>query len=92
MTIRSTPYIWHLIGTMPSTNTRITATIALMLGTGARVFWTGETPAAEWLGFLLISAGIDAGQFVGKRVTENTFVAAKNGVTTEMPIVPKAAP
>lgn len=77
MTARPLPYVWHLIGTMPSTNTRITATIGLMLGTGARVVITGWSPSWEWLGFLLISAGLDVAQFGTKRTTDSNYISAK---------------
>lgn len=62
------------LGKFPSTNGRIFATIAMMIGTGIR-YWSsagGPTqwqPSATWLAFLATMAGIDTMQFNVKRKT-----------------------
>ena len=56
---------------MPSTNLRILCSLAMALGTGTRVVGLGWNPPTEWLGFLVIWAGLDVGQFIGKRATNS---------------------
>ena len=85
------------LGIMPMTNFRQMTTFSLMVGTGVvylalavkYVVVEGSRqwePSIEWLGFLLISAGLDAAQFLGKRKTDAAYVAAMQGAT------PPAAP
>ena len=70
------PGIWRWIAAMPSTNVRISVSLVLSFGTGMRVIWTGWAPPGEWLMFLAGMAAIDAGQFIGKRVTQSKPVVA----------------
>jgi hypothetical protein len=62
------------LGKFPSTNGRIFATIAMMIGTGIR-YWSSAggpaqwQPSATWLAFLATMAGIDTMQFNVKRKT-----------------------
>ncbi|HLA82999.1 MAG TPA: hypothetical protein VJP78_15495 [Thermoleophilia bacterium] len=80
--------VWKLVAEMPSTNVRISATILLSLMTGVRVVWLGWVPSIEWLGFLVVMSGLDAGTYLGKRATNMDYVAAKqNGTTAEMKAV-----
>jgi hypothetical protein len=91
MSERPIPYIWHLIGTMPSTNTRIANSILMAMGTflimavtalivSIRGQGQGWEPSEIWLGFLILWAGLDLGQFMGKRITSAEHVAAKQGI------------
>lgn len=63
--------VWNFIGAMPSTNVRITVTLILATATGVRVIALGWAPPTEWLAFLAGMGFIDAGQFVGKRITQH---------------------
>ena len=75
--------VWKLVATMPSTNVRIGATILMALLTAGRVAFLGRSPPVEWLGFLVVWAGLDVGQFIGKRTTDANYMAVKkNGSTT----------
>lgn len=82
------------IGVMPMTNTRQAVTFSLMIGTGVVYLALAVKyaviegarqwePSLEWLGFLLISAGLDAAQFLGKRKTDAAYVAAMQGGTPD---------
>jgi hypothetical protein len=88
MSERPEPWIWHFLKTMPSTNVRIAASILAMLGmwfvvlvtaTVASIWGRGKgwEPSEILLGFLVIWAGLDLGQFMGKRTTDAAYVAAK---------------
>lgn len=80
---RMMAWLWEWLGAMPSTNARIFATICVFVLTamrylssgayieisGARVGVTAFEPNWDWLGFLLLMAGIDAAQYFGKRTT-----------------------
>jgi hypothetical protein len=82
--------VLDLLGRLPSTNTRIAATILLALGTGVKI-WVSSTwePTVQWLSFLVAMSGIDAAQFYGKRKTfaetekikADAAVKMKNGGT-----------
>lgn len=73
------------VATLPSTNLRIAVTLGLITATGAAylavsvkaaLFGLGKAfaetwkPDTYWLAFLLANAGVDAAQFLGKRMTE----------------------
>lgn len=77
--------LWEWLAKMPSTNVRIAATILLALGTGIRVVGFGWDPPLDWLGFLIVWAGLDVTQFSAKRATSTEYVTAKQGapVVTE---------
>lgn len=55
---------------LPTTNTRIAATIVLAFGTGIK-YWASAAwePSWEWLSFLVVMSGLDVTQFVQKRRT-----------------------
>jgi len=101
MSERPVPYIWHLFASMPSTNVRIAGSILMALATCfvmllaalivvLRGVGTSWVPSYEWLGFLVLWAGLDVGQFIGKRTTDATYVTAKQGLPpAEPPLVPK---
>jgi hypothetical protein len=59
------------LATLPTTNARIAVTIALIFATGIVTLVRWTTPPIEWLGFLIVSAGLDVAQFYGKRVTQH---------------------
>ena len=91
---------WKWLAEMPSTNVRIAtsilmamltclvmllaALIVVLRGTGSP--WE---PSYEWLGFLVLWAGLDVAQFIGKRQTATEYVTAKQGMTQELPVAPK---
>jgi hypothetical protein len=80
-----------LWGKLPTTQARITVTLACVIATTVRYvvseqhvlangqlqsFWE---PSWQWLGFLIAMSGLDAAQYFGKRTTDTTYVAAKQG-------------
>jgi hypothetical protein len=82
MSERPEPWIWHVVKTMPSTNVRIANSILMAMGTFVLMAVTALTgkawePSEIWLGFLVLWAGLDLGQFMGKRTTDANYVAAK---------------
>lgn len=77
---RPLPYVWHVLGTMPSTNARISLSLLMAAATATRVVGFGWIPATEWLVFLTAWAGLDGLQFWAKRTTDSAHVAAKQGV------------
>jgi hypothetical protein len=72
--------IWRFFAELPSTNVRIAASILMALATGVRVVALGWEPSYEWLGFLVLWAGLDVAQFGVKRTTDAGHVAAKQGI------------
>lgn len=68
---------WRWIASMPSTNLRILCSMVMALGTGARVIALGWEPNYEWLGFLVLWAGLDITQFGVKRTTDASYQASK---------------
>ena len=69
------------IAKLPTTQIRILSTVGLMWATAIRYFSsTSWKPDWEWLTFLLAAGGVDAAQWISKRVTDHGYVAAKNGV------------
>ena len=99
MSDRPEPYVWHFLKTMPSTNVRIANSILMAMGTFLLMAVTaiiallrgagdGWEPSEIWLGFLVLWAGLDLGQFMGKRTTDAAYVAAK--VSGEAPEEPPA--
>lgn len=84
---RGFDWLMTRIGMLPTTNTRILVTLGLIAATGvvylflaikfALVGGKEWTPAYEWLGFLLLSAGLDVTQFHSKRSTDASYVTAK---------------
>ena len=78
---RALEWLWSWLGTMPSTNVRIFNTINLVTLTAIRYLLSDIRllglgiefgkwePSPEWLGFLLLMAGIDGAQFLAKRKT-----------------------
>jgi hypothetical protein len=78
-------------GKLPTTQARVTVSLAAIVATTIRYVSSGEhvlangqvtqtwTPSYEWLGFLLLLSGIDAAQFLSKRMTDSDYVAAKKG-------------
>jgi len=84
---------WTFFSTMPSTNVRISASILMAMGTFglmAVTVMTGKPwePSEIWLGFLVLWAGLDVTQFIGKRSTNNDYVAAKQGIPPPDPAKP----
>lgn len=82
--------IWNAFATMPSTNVRIAASIIAMLATtfvtlttalivAVRGAGTAWEPGYEWLGFLVLYAGLDVAQFHSKRVTQKPEPAPPEG-------------
>jgi len=69
------------LATLPTTNLRIFATIALILATGVMTLIRWTEPPLGWLGFLALSAGLDVAQFHSKRVT--TFAPSGNKASEE---------
>jgi hypothetical protein len=83
----STPWVWRLVATMPSTNVRIGVTMVMALATGVRVVGLGWEPPTEWLVFLTGWAGLDVLQFANKRTTSTEYVQAKQqGMTGTFPV------
>lgn len=77
--------ITEWLATMPSTNTRIAVTLALVGLTGIAycIAWKAPDGGWEaWLAFLATMSGLDAAQFFAKRKTD------KNGGASP----PSAAP
>lgn len=85
------------VAMLPTTNARILVTLAMMLATGVVYLFlavkfalaggTQWSPGYDWLGFLLLNAGLDITQFHSKRSTDATYVAAKR-TTGEQKAVP----
>ena len=82
---------WKWAAEMPSTNVRIATSILMALLTCLvmlltalvqALFSRGQAwePSEIWLGFLVLWAGLDVTQFIGKRSTNTDYVAAKQGV------------
>ena len=75
--------ILEFISKIPTTNARIVSSIVMAMGTWIKVLATGWEPTLEWLGFLVVWAGIDAAQFATKRIThvteEGHTVFGRNG-------------
>jgi hypothetical protein len=81
----------ELWGKFPTTQARVTVTLAAMIATTVRyvasqnhVLTNGQVtsmwqPSSEWLGFLIVMAGLDTAQFLVKRTTDTDYVAAKQG-------------
>ncbi len=81
---------WKWAAEMPSTNVRIANSILMAMGTFLLMAVTalivvirgdGKSwePSEIWLGFLVLWAGLDVTQFLGKRSTSTEYVAAKQG-------------
>jgi len=66
------------VGNIPTTQGQAVISWALWLSTGLR-YLTAATwsPSYEWLGALLLLSGVSTAQFVAKRTTDHTYVAAK---------------
>lgn len=61
--------LFAVLAKMPSTNTRIAASLCMFIATGVRVLITNEPPPRDWLITLAVFAGLDLGQFHSKRKT-----------------------
>lgn len=83
----------ELLGILPTTQFRVVVSAIPILATTARytLSHTGWSPSYEWLGFLLLLAGVDTIHFLGKRSTDAAYVAAKNGHGANGERVPPAA-
>lgn len=80
--------VWKFFSEMPSTNVRIAMSIIMALATAVRVVFLGWEPSYQWLGFLVIWAGLDVAQFSSKRNTDADFIAAKQGNAPPGPSAP----
>jgi hypothetical protein len=69
----------ELLGKLPTTEARIAVTLVLAIGTAARYFAGGWEPSLDWLGFLVVWAGLDVAQFASKLVTDHTYAAVRGG-------------
>lgn len=68
------------IGKIPTTQGQFCIAWLLWLGTGVRYLTAAKwEPSYEWLGALLLLSGVSTAHFIGKRVTDTTYVAAKQG-------------
>lgn len=74
---------FEVLGVLPTTQFRVVISAIPILATTARYVssHSGWSPSYEWLGFLLLLAGIDTAHFIGKRVTDADYAAAKKGGT-----------
>lgn len=83
-------HLLTLLGKLPTTQARVVVTLAAILATTARYVSSHSTflegrmleswePSAEWLGFLLLLAGVDTAHFLGKRLTDAGYTAVKAG-------------
>jgi len=72
--------LWALWGKLPTTQVRITVTLGAVVATTVKyVLSSTWVPSYEWLGFLVLMSGVDAAQWLAKRTTDHTYVAAKQG-------------
>ena len=83
----------ELLGKLPTTQFRILVSCAAILATTGRYIASREhvlpngqvtsiwTPSYEWLGFLLLLAGVDSLHYLAKRVTDTDYAAVKTGAT-----------
>lgn len=70
----------------PTTNGRIVLTLVVVTGTAVRYLGWGVPQKqgivadgwTEWLVFLAALAGIDVGQYLGKRFSDTNYATAKN--------------
>jgi hypothetical protein len=66
------------VGAIPTTQGQAVISWTLWLSTGARYLTSATwSPSYEWLGALLLLSGVSTAQFVAKRTTDHTYVAAK---------------
>lgn len=81
---------FELLGILPTTQFRVVISAVPILATTFRYVFSHDaivngivvqhwSPSYEWLGFLLLLAGIDTAHFIGKRVTDADYAAAKKG-------------
>ncbi len=80
-----------VLGTLPTTQAAFVVGAFAILATTVRYVFSHEhvlpngtvasswEPSVDWLVFLLALAGINTAHFIGKRVTDTTYVAAKQG-------------
>ncbi len=86
---------FSVLGTLPTTQGAFVVGAIAILATTIRYVFSHEhvvgatispawEPSVDWLVFLLALAGINTAHFLGKRVTDTSYVAAKraNGGTT----------
>lgn len=73
------------IGNLPTTQSRVVVTLLLVVATAVRYFVGSWAPSVEWLGFLIVMSGLDATQYTAKRLTDATYVAAKQTGTPPTP-------
>lgn len=81
---------------VPTTNTRILITLAIVVATAVRYLWRGVPAGGDagwnsWLIFLAVLAGIDVSQYIGKRFSDWTYAAAKNGPAPTVNVTAPAA-
>lgn len=63
--------MWQWLASFPSTNARIVTSLVMALATCGRLLASTDwNPSMEWLGFLIIWAGLDVAQFGVKRATQ----------------------
>lgn len=82
---------------LPTTNTRIMITLAIVVATAVRFLgWgapgSGGTAAGwdSWLVFVAVMAGIDVSQYIGKRFSDWTYAAAKTQTTPRVSVTTPA--
>jgi hypothetical protein len=62
--------VFDLLSKLPTTNSRIAVTLLLYIATGVVTMATGAFPGGyTWGAVLIVMAGLDATQFIGKRQT-----------------------
>lgn len=86
------------LATLPTTNTRILVTLAVFIATAGVYLWRGVPGGIggaagwnSWLIFVAVMAGIDASQYIGKRFSDWTYAAAKNGPAPTVNVTAPAA-
>lgn len=72
------PWLWRLIGTMPSTNVRIAVSLVVLIATATRVVGWAWDPPTDWLIFLGVLLGVDVAQFASKRLTSSKWHETEN--------------
>jgi len=84
---------FSVLGDVPTTQGSATVAWACILGTAVRYLFSHDSilpngalaphwvPDNGWLLFLLGLAGVSSAHWLGKRMTDSSYVAAKKGVT-----------
>ena len=70
------------LGKLPTTQARVTVTLAIALGTAVRYFVGGWEPSWEWLMFVAGMSGLDVTQFHLKRTSTWQPTGAKTQETS----------